>query len=216
MPTEPRNPKKHKPKHRFPEKVKYNRIALEATVVSMPDHQATVIRGKARPEVTVRANLYNCNSSDTYTLRFIDERFLSLAARLQPGCRIHIENGKFRKRHGRDSLESEFEVKRFTVIRGEPKPESPPRRMNRRRRKYLRALVLPGWLTGFEEPPFSMNNLPKRKTVALQKFNAKLHCDNKYLNEILLEQATLRPLFQKMWAQSAASTEGWKIERISK
>lgn len=216
MPTEPRNPKKHKPKHRFSEKVKYNRIALEATIVSMPDHQATVIRGKARPEVTVRANLYNCNASDTYTLRFIDERFLLLAARLQPGCRIHIENGKFRKRHGRDSLESEFEVKRFTVIRGELKSETPARRMNRRRRKYHRAVVLPGWLMGIEEPPFSMNNLPKRKMITSPKFNAKLYRDNKYLNEILLEQATLRPLFQKMWTQSAASTEGWNIERSYK
>lgn len=109
-------PTTHEAKHKFPTKVKYNRIPMEAMVVSKPDHQASIIRGKVRPEVTVRANLYNGNSSDTYTLRFIDERFLSLAARLLPGCRINIENGKFRKRHGRDSLESEFEVKRFTVI----------------------------------------------------------------------------------------------------
>lgn len=215
MPTEPGHPKKHVAKLEFPEKVRYNRIELEATVVSMPDHQATVIRGKVRPEVTVRANLYNGNSSDTYTLRFIDERFLPLAARLQPGCRINIENGKFRKRHGRNPLESEFEVKRFSVTRGELKPEIPPRRMNRRRRKYLRALVLPGWKIGFSEPAFSMNNLPKATVTPTGKFNAKLHTYNKRLNEILLKQANLLPLIRKLRTQSAVWTKGWKIEQIS-
>jgi hypothetical protein len=216
MPTEPRKPKKHEARDEFPERVKFNRIALEATVVSEPDHQATVIRGKVRPEVTVRANLYNGNSSDTYTLRFIDERFLPLAARLQPGCRIHIENGKFRKRHGRNPLESEFEVKRFTVIRGELKPEIPPRRMNSRRRKYHRALVVPGWLMGFEEPPFSMNNLPKRKIITSTKFNAKLHRYNKQLNEILVKRTAFGRLFQGLLAQSPARTEWWKLEKIAK
>ena len=215
MPTNPDEPQKPVAKDLFPEKVKYNRVELIATVVSMPDHQATVIRGKARPEVTVRANLYNGNSSDTYTLRFIDKRFLSLAGRLQPGCQINIENGKFRKRHGRDSLESEFEVKRFTVIRGELKSEAPPRRMNRRRRKYHRVLVLPGWMIGFPEPAFSMNNLPKQKTNTSGKFNAKLYRDNKLLNEILLKQATLGPLFQKIWKESAAPKEDWQFKRFS-
>lgn len=164
MPTEPRNPKKHEAKHKFPEKVKYNRIALEATVVSMPDHQATVIRGKVRPEVTVRANLYNGNSSDTYTLRFIDEHFLPFAERLQPGCRIHIENGKFRKRHGRDSLESEFEVKRFTLIRGELKPLRSRVRKSGPRGKY--ALT---WLHLVNTPGFKPGELKLQNLKHQQK-----------------------------------------------
>lgn len=100
---------------------------MEAMVVSKPDHQASIIRGKVRQEVTVRANLHNGNSSDRYTLRFIDERYLPLAQRLQAGCLIKIPNGKFRKRHGRNRLESEFEVKAFDVISGDLKPALRPR-----------------------------------------------------------------------------------------
>jgi hypothetical protein len=120
-------PIRHEAKHKFPATVKYNRIALEATVVSKPDHQATIIRRNVRQEVTVRANLHNGNSSDRYTLRFIDERYLLLAQRLQPGCLIKIANGKFKRRHGRDRLESEFEVKAFVVISGDLKPALRPR-----------------------------------------------------------------------------------------
>ena len=120
-------PIRHEAKHKFPATVKYNRIPMEATVVSKPDHQASIIRGEARQEVTVRANLHNGNSSDRYTLRFIDERYLPLAQRLQAGCLIKIPNGKFRKRHGRNRLESEFEVKAFDVISGELRPALRPR-----------------------------------------------------------------------------------------
>jgi hypothetical protein len=116
----------HEAKHKFPATVKYNRIALEATVVSKPDHQATIIRRNVRQEVTVRANLHNGNSSDTYTLRFVDPRFLALAGRLQPGNRIRAHNGKFKTRYGRDSLESEFQVKAFDVISGELRPAMRP------------------------------------------------------------------------------------------
>ena len=214
MPTDQNKPKKHEAKDFFSEKVKYNRIKMVATVISKPDHQATIIRGEVRSEVTVRANLYNGNSSFTYTLRFIDKRFLPLAARLQPGCRINIENGKFRKRHGRNSLESEFEVKRFTVLAGELKSEVPRRLTNRRRRKYLRAILLPGWVIGFQEPAFSMNNLPKPKEDASGKLNARRLQEEKLI-EVYFSTAALRPLFQKIWKESAASKEDWQFKRFS-
>lgn len=120
-------PIRHEAKDKFPATVKYNRIPMEAMVVSKPDNQASMIRGEVRQEVTVRANLHNGNSSDKYTLQFIDERYLPLAQCLKAGCLIKILNVKFKRRHGRNCLESEFEVKAFVVISGELKPALRPR-----------------------------------------------------------------------------------------
>jgi len=111
-------------------------------------------------------------------------------------------------------LESEFEVKRFTVLAGELKSEVPRSLTNRRRRKYLRAILLPGWVIGFQKHAFSMNNLPKPKEDASGKLNARRLQEEKLI-EVFCSTAALRPLFQKIWKESTASKEDWQFKRFS-
>jgi len=211
----PDEPIEHEAKIKFPETVKYNRIALEATVVSKPNHEATIIKGNARIEVTVRANLHNGDSSHTYTLRFVDARFLMLAKQLQPGCRIRIHNGKFKKRHGRDPLECEFEVKAFDVVRGELRSALPPRRTNSRRRKYLKAIRVKNWTVGFQEPTFTMNNLPKPRSASSQPtFNAGRFRIQKLFTENRNCCARLTQPLNRLLTMPLPWSDGWKSQRF--
>jgi len=89
-------------------------VSVRATVLTRPTEQCQVVRGGVLwPQVVVGCVLHFPDDSLRYDVRFTHKRTLTDARKLRPGDRILIEQGQFRRRHGRAG--KEFRVKRFRM-----------------------------------------------------------------------------------------------------
>jgi len=87
-------------------------VSARATVRTRPHDQCQVVRGnEIWEQVVVGCILHFPDASLPYDVRFTHERTLNEARKLRPGDRLILEQGQFRKRHGRS--DAEFRVKRF-------------------------------------------------------------------------------------------------------
>ena len=87
-------------------------VTARATVRTRPHDQCQIVRGsEIWEQVVVGCMLHFPDASLSYDVRFTHERTLNEARKLRPGDRLILEQGQFRKRHGRSA--SEFWVKRF-------------------------------------------------------------------------------------------------------